>query len=109
MARSTRWYVAALGFNVVREVETVEFTRAILGPGDGSSVFGITQHHTNTGDGFSEAHTGMDHVAFAVGSQAELALWRKHFDRLGIGYTMPRPGLIVLRDPDGIQLELCAR
>lgn len=109
LARSVQWYSEVLGFNVVREVDGAGFTRAVLGDArHGTAVFGLTQHRANRGDGFSEAHTGMDHVAFAVGSQTELDRWRGHFDGLGVAHSSPRPGLVVLRDPDDIQLELCA-
>jgi glyoxylase I family protein len=72
--------------------------------------------HTNTGnDGgqFDEAHTGLDHVGFNVGSRADLEAWTVWLDELGVDHSGIRTGdepfayaTVVFRDPDNIQLEL---
>lgn len=106
LTRSTAWYGEILGLEVAREVQGKSFRRAILRVPGGVPVLGLTRHDDNAGDAFSEARTGMDHVAFTVGSPEELEVWVQRFEAAGVMYSRPRPGLVVFRDPDGIQLEL---
>jgi len=104
---STRWYSDVLGFNVLRETENDRLSRAILQQPGRSSMFGLTQHHSNIGATFAETRTGLDHLAFTVDSLADLDLWKKRLDRLGARYASSRTGLLTLRDLDNIQVELC--
>lgn len=106
LERSRRWYCVVLGFRVERDIEGDGFSRAILQHQDLRVVFGLTHHHANPGTPSSHAHTGLDHLAFTVGSLDELGLWRAELDRHAVAYSAPRTNLLVLRDPDGIQLEL---
>lgn len=109
LARSTRWYCEVLGLEVDRQVQGHEFERSILRWPGGAPLLGLTRHYGNAGDLFSELTTGMDHVAFTVASPRELEEWVERLEVAGVGYSRPRPALVVLRDPDGIQLELAAR
>lgn len=106
LARSTAWYGKVLGLEVSREVQGKSFQRAILRVPGGVPVLGLTRHDDNAGDSFSEVRTGIDHVAFGVVSPEELDVWAQRFEAAGVLYSRPRPGLVVFRDPDGIQLEL---
>ncbi len=106
LERSRRWYCDVLGFRVVREIEGDGFSRSILQHQDHRAVFGLTHHHANPGTPSIHSHTGLDHLAFTVGSLDELELWRAQLDRLAVAYSAARTNLLVLRDPDGIQLEL---
>lgn len=80
----------------------------------GTSLFlGLSHHPGNAQECFHETRTGLDHVSFAVSSRQELDGWLEELDRLGVpnsGITeRSEPfdyALIVLRDPDGIQLEI---
>lgn len=63
--------------------------------------------------GFDERRTGLDHVAFTVGTRAELQQWEQRLSDYGVTYTpaapsrtMPGSEVVVFRDPDGIQLEV---
>lgn len=49
----------------------------------------------------------MDHLAFSVASPDELHAQKDRLEELGLAYGAPRDGLVVLRDPDNIQVELC--
>lgn len=106
---TAQWYDEVLGLAVLRQVRSDMFERAILGSGHGRSVFGITEHRANSGQPFSETSTGMDHLAFAVGSQDELRAWRDRFDVMGLDYGSPNKRLLVVRDPDNIQVEFSCR
>lgn len=106
---TAQWYNEVLGLAVLRQVHAETFERAILGSGTSRPVFGLTEHHSNPGQPFSETNTGMDHIAFAVASQDDLRAWRDHFDELGLIYRSPNDRLLVVRDPDNIQVELSCR
>lgn len=64
------------------------------------------------GDRFDENRTGLDHIAFRVGSKAELEDAAEHLDELGIAHEQIKdigPSYILeFRDPDNIALELTA-
>ena len=80
--------------------------------------------HDATGDElFSERRTGLDHLGMAVPSRADLVAWQERLESLGDvrrTATADRPltqspitdasygSILVFRDPDNIQLELCA-
>ncbi len=66
-----------------------------------------------TGDAFDEARVGLDHLAFAVTSRAELDDWARRFTESGVAFSpvasansIPGAAVLVFRDPDNIQLEL---
>lgn len=94
--------------------EETGYGELVLEPRSGV-VIGL---HTNTGnDGaqFDEARTGLDHVAFSVGSRDALDEWTRRLDELGIAHSGVQSGdqpfpfaTVVFRDPDNIQLELFA-
>ncbi|MFC4005460.1 VOC family protein [Prauserella oleivorans] len=112
--RSVPWYVRVLGFEVAARSEDVEFglRRVELhAPGDGFSVV-LVEHAYAERPPFNERHTGLDHVAFAVASCAELGRWERKLADHGVGYNAverpPGRTVVVFRDPDGIQLEILA-
>lgn len=63
-------------------------------------------------DRFDEDRAGLDHIAFRVGSKAELDAAATHLDDLGITHEAVKdigPSYILeFRDPDNIALELTA-
>ena len=63
-------------------------------------------------DRFDEDRTGLDHIAFRMGSKAELESAAAHLDELGIQHEPIKdigPAYILeFRDPDNIALELTA-
>jgi catechol 2,3-dioxygenase-like lactoylglutathione lyase family enzyme len=75
-------------------------------------TFGLIQHDPGEDGVFSEFRVGLDHLALAVGSRAELEKWVEHLDGCGVAHSaindMPYASVVVLRDPDNIQLELFA-
>ncbi|MGO9355987.1 MAG: VOC family protein [Mycobacterium sp.] len=78
-------------------------------------VFGLHTNVSNQGEAFSETRTGLDHVSFKVASRSDLEAWTAWLDELDVTHTGIRDleepfvySTVVLRDPDGIQLELFA-
>jgi glyoxylase I family protein len=63
-------------------------------------------------DRFEEDRTGLDHMAFRLGSKAELDDAAKHLDGLGIAHEPVKDigvmYILEFRDPDNIALELTA-
>jgi hypothetical protein len=79
----------------------------------GTGVFtGLHTHDGNDGRPFSETRTGPDHISFSVGSRDNLAGWEKTLRDRGVAVSpisdQPWGSVLVFRDPDNIQLELCA-
>lgn len=72
-------------------------------------VIGLEQHDANPGSAFDERRVGLDHLSFNVDSRERLDAWLARLDELGV----PHSGIteeenwdvLVLRDPDNIQLE----
>ncbi|CAM3087429.1 glyoxalase [Mycobacterium intermedium] len=61
---------------------------------------------------FDENRTGLDHIAFRLGSRAELDAAAAHLDNLGISHEPVKDigplYILEFRDPDNIALELTA-
>lgn len=61
---------------------------------------------------FDENRTGLDHIAFRLGSKAELDSAAAHLDALGISHEPVKDigplYILEFRDPDNIALELTA-
>ncbi len=110
--RSVQWYGDVLGFAPLFPYDTDDFERRIMRHPSGV-VVGLTRHrHPDAEVAFSEHRTGLDHLAFAVASEAELQAWAERLDAAGVTHSgvkvAPQTGsaLIAFRDPDDIQLEL---
>ncbi len=77
------------------------------------TTIGLEQHDATDGSAFDERRVGLDHLAFNVASREELDAWLARLDELGIshtGITEQEPwDVLVLRDPDNIQLEFFFR
>lgn len=110
---SAPWYRELIGIDPVLDEDTDAGFRHVVYALPGDTLFGIHQHTTSAPDEqFSEFRVGLDHVAFACGSRAELEEWADRLDQLGIAH-----GGIVdegygsglsFRDPDGSALEFFA-
>jgi glyoxylase I family protein len=115
--RSVPWYARVLDLEEVtrREEPDTGLRKVVLrSAGDEFSV--VLVQHADTGRrGFDERRAGLDHVAFKVGSTADLAEWEERLAEFGVSYLPTAPSrtfegslVIVFRDPDGIQLEIWA-
>lgn len=109
---SARWYSDVLGFSPLFPWDTDGFERRIMRHPSGV-VIGLTRHrHPDADAEFSERRTGLDHLAFAVETEAELDAWIARLTDAGVTHSgikvTPATGftLIAFRDPDDIQLEM---
>lgn len=81
-------------------------------PGTGLFV-GLEHHPAAEGEQFSPLQTGLDHLAFQVAAREDIDEWIRHFDAVSVEHEElfetadPIPhALVLVRDPDGIPIEL---
>jgi glyoxylase I family protein len=88
--------------------ETVRF-RVLAHPESGW-IIGLREYPGHDDGAFSEFRTGLDHIAFTVSSRDELEAWQSVLGEKGVTFSpiaeTPIGTVVVLRDPDNIQLEL---
>ena len=112
--KSTEWYREVLGFSLDAEVQGDGFRRNRLRHPDAGITLTLTAHDAGAGDRFDERRTGMDHVSFAVASMEDLLGFQELFAERGVEQSQIKPtasgagGIITIRDPDNIQLEVFA-
>lgn len=111
LERSTAFYTEVLGLQKVKEIpdDGSAGAKVLCGLPDGR-LLGLVQHRANGGGVFDEFRTGLDHVALTVPAD-ELDVWSRRLDEAGVDHSPPAPSafgdpLIVLRDPDQIQLQI---
>jgi glyoxylase I family protein len=109
---SAEWYREMFGFQQVMD-EAHDGGRALVFMQPETGVFlGLHAHDANDGRPFGETRTGLDHISFSVGSRDDLAGWEKALRDRGVTVSpisdQPWGSVLVFRDPDNIQLELCA-
>ncbi len=111
---SAAWYMRVLGFHFVREFRFAPgeqgIPRILLLHPDSGYLVGLYNHENRSDDAFSPFRTGLDHLAFEVHSEAELAEWMAHFDAEGVAHSPVRDlghsAFVSFEDPDGIQYEV---
>ena len=77
----------------------------------GRTALCLQAHRRNPARPFDPTRTGLDHLAFAVGSIEELEQFALALDAAAVHHSGVRPitrfgHMIELRDPDGVQIEL---
>lgn len=114
LARSGAFYEEVLGLRKLREIpeDGVAGAKILYLLPDGR-LFGIVRHAAGDGSRFTEMRTGLDHVAFSVDAD-ELEIWRRRLAEAGVvssdpGLSALGEPLIVVRDPDGIQVQIYGR
>lgn len=114
---SADWYATVLGFHRVGDHTSPDRTRRkIFLRHDRFDIrLGLCQHTPALAGMFDETRPGLDHLAFAVDDADELTAWELRLRAHDVPYTPATPAntldgalVLVLRDPDNIQLELIA-
>jgi catechol 2,3-dioxygenase-like lactoylglutathione lyase family enzyme len=109
--RGREWYSTLFGAQPVLDEDTGSFYHVVWAL-DGGSLFGIHTHTRDDRAEFSEFHTGLDHVAFAVSSRTDLETWEQRLKELGIKHggivDAPYGSGLSFRDPDNLPLEFFA-
>ena len=116
--RSRRFYERVFGWPVLLEVpdNADEVTRDQLGFLFGGVIYDLGGTLIGlrpvAADRFDEDRVGLDHIAFRLGSKAELDAAAAHLDEVGVDHEPVKdigPSYILeFRDPDNIALELTA-
>ena len=109
--RSVPWYSDLLGLTKLMEETYPDGAgyAVVLGKPDWSMCVGLHTHSTNERERFEESRTGLDHIGFMVSGRAELDVWESRLTELGVEHSPVNDqggyAVLVLRDPDNIQLE----
>jgi glyoxylase I family protein len=111
LSRSVPWYQRLIGADPVLDEDTGPFRHVVFAIG--GTLLGLHQFPEGvTGGPFDERRVGLDHVAFACASRAELETWRARLDELGLSHgDIVDAGYgsgLSFRDPDNIALEFFA-
>jgi glyoxylase I family protein len=113
--RSARWYQDVLGFERIGQLGDAGADRQkiFLRHTGLDARLGLVEHRSSSKRPFDETESGLDHLAFAVPSYQELERWARRLEELGERFSpiaaslsIPGAAVIVLRDPDNVQLEL---
>lgn len=108
--RSAHWYVDVLGLvEAFREEAPTRRAIVYLFP-NGTPAVGLVEHTAVTHARFDPSVTGLDHLAFSVTSEEEMARWSERLTTLGVEHSgaidVPPGQILNFKDPDGIALSL---
>lgn len=119
---SVSWYEQVFGITHQMDAPHEGGTARLLADESFQLVIVLHRHDASTGETFLESRTGLDHVGFGVPTRDDLVAWQSHLENHGVvrAAAADRPltqspiadepygAVLVLRDPDNIQLELFA-
>lgn len=119
---SLAWYQEVFDLSLVMEVPHEGGTGMLLSDEHHTLAIVLHRHDANEKDTFSETRTGLDHIGLGVANRAELDRWSDHLEAHGVIRSdeaatpltqspiadEPYGSILVIRDPDNIQLEFFA-
>jgi glyoxylase I family protein len=109
LSRSKEWYGRVLGWSPVMEGDGEGYGFSFGALPDGPFL-ALREYERGSGDSFDPLRTGLDHLAFAAESVAELSDWEQRFAELGVVYDPTQAAdyghVLNFKDPDGIALEV---
>ncbi|NAZ84850.1 VOC family protein [Kineococcus indalonis] len=119
---SVEWYGRAFGLTHRMDLPHPGGFAQMLSDDAWQLVIALHHHDSSSGEAFVESHTGLDHAGLAVPSRDDPLAWQSHLETQGVvrAERADRPltqspiadepygSVLVLRDPDNIQLELFA-
>ncbi|MBA3652755.1 MAG: VOC family protein [Actinobacteria bacterium] len=112
LGRSVPWYEKLLDAKPVLDEDTGPFRHVVWALGGGATLIGLHEFPDRAEGAFDERRLGLDHVAFACASRAELETWQSRLDELDIkhgGIVDANYGSgLSFRDPDNTALEFFA-
>jgi glyoxylase I family protein len=105
------WYTDLFGLQQMMDEKHDGGRAVVLMRPDYSLFIGLHEHEDNDGRPFDETRTGLDHVSLAVADRPTLERWQATLAERGVPHSpisdQPWGSVLVFRDPDNIQLELC--
>jgi catechol 2,3-dioxygenase-like lactoylglutathione lyase family enzyme len=110
--RTTSWYCEHLDFEpLVRYANAAVGAEVqVLRRQDVAFRLSLRRFTSGSREPFSEFRVGMDHVALGVADEHALSAWQARLEGAGISCNrtdLPELSILVMRDPDNIQVELC--
>ena len=106
---SAAWYAKVLGVVELFREDSPSRRAAVFRFAGGGHSVGLVEHGGPAAT-FDPAVTGLDHLAFSVGSQQEMRDWAGHLTRCGVDHSgaieIPPGEILNFCDPDGIALSL---
>jgi glyoxylase I family protein len=112
---SEAWYAKVLGLvRAFVEPHATGDGYAVVMTRPGSGLFVGLEHHPDADkERFSPRRTGLDHLAVQVPSREAIDEWIAHLEAMGVEHEAVvernepvRIALVLVRDPDGIPIEL---
>jgi len=107
---SIEWYAAVLGFDELFREDGEHRKACVMRFPGGGQQLGLVQFLPLDDGGFDPRRIGLDHLALAVATRAELDAWAERLTTAGVqhsGAIEVPPGVILnFKDPDGIALAL---
>jgi catechol 2,3-dioxygenase-like lactoylglutathione lyase family enzyme len=107
---SVRWYSDVLGFDELFREEGDDRRACVMAFAGGDYSVGLVEHRPPTAVPFDHAVIGLDHLAFSIRSEDDLAGWAARLTEAGVDHSgviaIPPGAILNLRDPDGIALAL---
>ena len=119
---SVEWYGRLFDIKVLMEGPHPGGYAKVMTDEAFSLMIVLHHHDTNGGEIFAETRTGLDHVGMAVPTRADLEAWQDWLEAHGVvrAEAADKPltqspiadedygSVLVFRDPDNLQLEICA-
>jgi catechol 2,3-dioxygenase-like lactoylglutathione lyase family enzyme len=110
--RSTQWYREHLGFQPLTRYARSDLGAEVqvLRHDDLGIRLSLRRFEAGDTEPFNEMRIGLDHIALQVSNGAEIARWQAQLERKGVRCDrtdLPQLTILVFRDPDNIQIELC--
>ena len=110
--RSTRWYCQHLGFApLVRYANSdINAEVQVLRHDDLQLRLSLRRFSHGDREPFNELRIGLDHIALRVADAFAIDQWQARLHDAGVPCDrtdLPELTILVFRDPDNIQIELC--
>ena len=109
---SVDWYIDLFDLQKMMDEAHDGGRAVVLCDPDMRLFVGLHAHDANDGTRFDETRTGLDHISFGVPDRDALVAWQARLAERDVTCSpisdQPWGSVLVFRDPDDIQLELCA-
>ena len=112
LGRATSWYCEHLDFEPLARYSRPDLGAEVqvLRRREIPMRLSLRCFATGSREPFNELRVGMDHVALGVADNEALVAWQARLEDAGVACNrtdQPELSILVFRDPDNIQIELC--
>jgi catechol 2,3-dioxygenase-like lactoylglutathione lyase family enzyme len=107
---SASWYEGLFDLDPVMDEPGDERRASVYRLRNTDVMLGLTEHRSNDGSMFRPDRTGLDHVAFSVGTREDVDAWAERLDAAGVEHSgridIGIGAILNFADPDGVQLSI---